>query len=100
MCSLLLSLDAKPVTWHTVSVRPCSQKINTKFRRVATGEKPLQTNQFCTAYIYSARLQKGPFMIGRLCALGCTAVFIAVLSGCVGLTGSSSNQPPPNTGLQ
>src|SRR5215470_19953110 len=40
-------------------------------------------------------------MMGRLCALGCTTVFIAVLCGCVGLTGSAGNQPPPpNSGLQ
>jgi len=39
-------------------------------------------------------------MIGRLCALGCTTVFIAVLNGCVGLTGSSGTPPPPTGGLQ
>lgn len=41
-------------------------------------------------------------MIGRLCALGCTALLIALLSGCVGLTGSAGNQPPPppNGGIQ
>ena len=37
-------------------------------------------------------------MIGRVCVLGCAAVLIAVLSGCVGLTSSGGTQPPPSGG--
>src|SRR5215813_12943535 len=38
-------------------------------------------------------------MTGRLCALGCTTVFIAVLNGCVGLV-SNSGGTQPNQGVQ
>src|SRR6476659_6995710 len=78
-------------------------KINTNGPRHIVCQGPLHCHKPTTPVSPSSNCVpiKGLFlMIGRLCAVGCTTVFIGVLSGCVGLTGSAGNQPPPNPGLQ